>query len=394
MKLLWICGETPYPPESGLQVYSWGLASAAARAGADVRVLGLARPGGSDPTVVDGVDLRPVADDVRPRWQSVLHPLPAMCHAMGTTAFVERLATEIQAWWPDAVVIDHLQAGFAHDVATRHGVPVVFVTHNDEATVRAAVARDHRGSPKGIAFAIDARKVQRLEHRIVRAAALVTTITRADAEAFAPLRPGGIDEIEVLTPGYGGDRRPDRRVDASVPRQVAMVGHLDWHVRRTNLERFLDLADDRFVAAGITVRVIGGGASEAWRREIAERFRSVELTGFVDSIADELAACRVGLVSEPTGGGFKMRSLDYVMSGCPMAVLAGSIDGLPLEPGRDYAEFADDHAMVSGVIELVDDIDRLESMRANAFERCAAAFDWDDRGRAIVRAIEQAVTGP
>jgi hypothetical protein len=99
----------------------------------------------------------------------------------------------------------------------------------------------------------------------------------------------------------------------------------------------------------------------------------------------------MGLVVEETGGGFKLKALDYVFNHLPIAAIRGSMTGLPLTQGLDYLSFASMRELAQGVAAAIDDIERLNSMQRAAYEKCTAGFDWSDRGRTLFNAIRQAV---
>jgi spore maturation protein CgeB len=64
---------------------------------------------------------------------------------------------------------------------------------------------------------------------------------------------------------------------------------------------------------------------------------------------------------------------------------------LPLTPGLHYLSFESMRELAQGVVAVIDDIERLNSMQKAAYEECDTAFDWSDRGRTLCNAIKQAV---
>ena len=99
----------------------------------------------------------------------------------------------------------------------------------------------------------------------------------------------------------------------------------------------------------------------------------------------------MGLVVEETGGGFKHKTLDYIFNHLPIAAITGSMAGLPLTPGLDYLSFESMRELAQGVLAVIDDIERLNSLQQAAYEKCESGFDWSDRGRTLYDAIQQAV---
>jgi hypothetical protein len=59
-------------------------------------------------------------------------------------------------------------------------------------------------------------------------------------------------------------------------------------------------------------------------------FQTTRFLGFVDNLEPIFRSVRIGLVAERTGGGFKLKVLDYIFNRVPIAAIRGSIAGLPL----------------------------------------------------------------
>lgn len=386
MRVLWISGERPDPVRTGLHAYSRGLTGALAAAGASVVGVAMAQPGAAPGEgEVLGVTWRTAPPGQRSPLRGLASALPNVTAARATPA-LRRLAAAALADGPwDAVVLDHLQAGWALDAARRSGAPLVHVSHNHEASVRTAVARSAAGGHlRRLTLRFDAAKAARLERRLVAAADLVTAITAEDAGAFAASSPG--TAAVVLPPGYGGARVEQRTIDPTAPRRVVVVGSLEWHVKQANLRAFLAEADPRLAAAGVEL-VVAGAAPQGFVDELQPGLRATRLVGRVDDLATLLASARLGVVSERDGGGFKLKSLDYVLSRVPMAVLEGSVAGLPVAPGVDYLQFPDNASLAEGIVSAVDDLALLNRLQDAAYRRCAPTFDWAARGAQLVDAL-------
>jgi hypothetical protein len=72
-----------------------------------------------------------------------------------------------------------------------------------------------------------------------------------------------------------------------------------------------------------------------------------------------------------------------------MAVLAGSVAGLPLEPGESYLSFSDEAALAEGVVAVMDDLPALDRLQDNAYGASDARFSWDERGERLFAAIDR-----
>lgn len=391
---LWVTWVDPREGQSGELIYSAKLSEALARAGATIEVLCLARPGAPERPTHDSLPMRwhRVPPLARPAWASLASPLPNVAWRASRgdigRALREQLARE--CW--DCVVIDALHSGWAlREVAAMRAradgpVPrLVYVAHNHEETTRRRLADDARGSRmRRLAFARDATKAGTLERRLVDEADLVTAITGDDGALFAARR--GMRPILTLPPGYDGPRRAARHITGTTARRAVMVGSFHWVAKQMNLERFVAVADPVFAAAGIELLVVGGGPDHFFRR-VARNLSATRFTGPVERIAPHLEDARIALVPEETGGGFKLKVLDYVFNRLPVACLEGSVAGTPLAAPDSMLAFGDFRALAEGVAAAIDDCRRLNQLQACAFDLCADRFDWRDRGEELCRAI-------
>jgi glycosyltransferase involved in cell wall biosynthesis len=98
----------------------------------------------------------------------------------------------------------------------------------------------------------------------------------------------------------------------------------------------------------------------------------------------------MGIVPERTGGGFKLKTLDYIFNRVPIAALSGSTAGLPLKAGWHYLSFQSIRELAQGVAVAIDNLELLNSLQEAAYAECRSRFDWADRGRALYDAMLQA----
>jgi hypothetical protein len=396
---LWIAGELSEELTTGLLVYSAKLARAVAGAGNEVTMIGLGDPdrGGQSAPCVESLGAGsictlPICGSMRSAASSITSRLPNLTNATASGEIRRALRELLLQRW-DVVVIDHLQAAWAlsavvSTVAASDVPPtLVFVTHNHEASMRADAARRAPGGHlKRALLAVDARKAGRLERATVDAADIVTAITAADAERFAADRAGL--ECLVLPPGWEGiDAVPSPTTPiAERPRRVGILGSFEWHVKQENLRRFVAVADPAFAAAGIEL-VVGGAVADELRAELEPQLRATRLVGWVDDLDAFFDDIRIGVVSEPLGGGFKLKTLDYVFRKVPLAALSSSRSGIPVEAGTSVLEADDERGVVDLVVTTIDDADRLTSLADAALAACSAAFSWADRGVALDAAV-------
>lgn len=387
---LWLTWTDPQPEHDGQRIYSGRLIEALANAGARVDVLCFASKGSRrQPGSVEGrIVWWPAPRTSRPEWASLFSLLPNLAYRADSILLrkaLRRAATQ-RAW--DAVVLDGLWAGWALPLladlkAPDGGSPhVAYIAHNHEESTRSRLASEYRGNPfVKIALRLDSLKVRWLERRMVDRADLVTAITPDDAARFIACRPD--ERVIVLPPGYAGQRIPRRLITADHPRRAIVVGSFDWLAKRMNLERFLTVADPLFAASGTELHVVGNGDA-AFIERMRRRFKATHFVGTVPAIEPHLAEARIAVVPEITGGGFKLKVLDYVFNRLPIAAIDGSVTGVPLRAPDSLLSYPSLEALAAGVVAAIDDLPLLNGLQDRAYAECANQFEWRERGERLL----------
>jgi len=393
MHCLWITWIDPLPEHDGQRIYSGRLIDALAAAGARVDVLCAGHDASPrhDGCMEDGVRWRLVPEERHRPWRSVLSPLPHIAYRPATRAMRERLDQLLGERNWDRVIFDGLSAGWALEPCLAHyGTQcrrprLVHVSHNHEESTRAAVARNYSGNPLGkLIIQHDAEKAATLERRLADRVNLVTAITPEDAAKFATR--SRRTPVTVLQPGYAARKVAHRRIDATTPRRIVLVGSFDWVAKQMNLREFLAVAAPLFAENGTELQVVGGGDA-AFLAEMRKTHPATDITGRVPDISAYFDGARIAIVPERSGGGFKLKVLDYVFNRVPVAALRGAVAGMPLKPGKDMLLFGNYRELAQGVLNVIDDFDLLNALQDNAYAACAEAFDWRKRGQALFSAI-------
>jgi glycosyltransferase involved in cell wall biosynthesis len=384
LRCLWLSGDVPYPAVSGRRVYTAGLTEVLRRHGVDVFALGI-DPGVIDATTAGWSPVGPWIESSRlrqlgSRW-------PSMAVNCRTPAYRRALAGALRQQVWDCAVIDHLQMVWVLPELRAACVPIVYISHNHESSTRSTLARHASwGTALKMPLVYDAWRVRAAERLLVEHSSLVTTVTEADAELF---RADGANRVLVLPPGHPRATRRDRVLSRG-GRVAIMLTNLEWHVKRSNLMEFLSVGDEILAAAGIELRIVGPATREFLAKQEGA-WRATRFVGAVERLDDELAPASVGVVYEPEGGGFKLKTLDYVFHGVAMAVLDGSMEGLPLRRHIDYAAASTAADLAREVVRLMDVPYESARMAASAIDRCADQFDWSSRGVSLADALRELV---
>lgn len=388
LRCLWITWTHPFPERDGQRLYTGRMIDAVAAAGGSIDVLCFAseEPERVPPETNVAVRWHTVPRESRPSWLSPLLPLPNLANRCATLAMRQQLDRLLREGCWNTIVLDGLSAAWALPAIERLPMQrrprLVHISHNHEASLRDMVARDFRGNPlKRLALKRDAEKCRRLEDRVILAADLATAITEEDAARYRESHLGR--EFLVLPPGYAGEHVAERRIDHTLPRRAVIVGSFHWVAKKMNLEAFLAAADPLFAEAGAELQVVGSGDPN-FLESLRRRLRATEIVGAVDDVRPYLREARAAVVPERTGGGFKLKILDYVFSRVPVLAMRGSTAGTPLQSPQSVRLYDDLDSLAHGTLELLDDVATADRMQDAAYEACRDGFDWRQRGRLLL----------
>jgi len=395
LRCLWLTRLDPVSPDAGDLSYSFHLITNLGRAGVRLTVLAAARPGNCTrrPTV-DGVEwclfMRKKKDAGslgRSALWSLFSCLPNVAARHKTAAFRRELHAQLAKEW-NAIIVDHLGMGWAWRSVEAYRrrnprVVSVFIAHNYEGDARRIMAQNFRGHIfRKLALRVDAVKAGLLEREIVRSSTLFSVITTEDRDRF-----GNLPKSVLLTPGYAGMPAHSRAITSTTPRRALMFGSALWLAKQMNLVEFIEAADELFSRNQIELWVVGRVPDYLHAKNV----RATRFLGFVEDPEPIFRSVRIGIVAERTGGGFKLKTLDYIFNRVPIAATRGGIAGLPLTPGLHYLSFESMWELAQGVAAVIDDIERLNSLQQAAYEKCDTGFEWSDRGRTLCNAIQKAV---
>ena len=386
MRLLWITRQDPRAANSGELIYTLGLLKALAATGR-VETTVVAHEGTeAEKYEIPRTHFHLPAPVPGKSPLSLVSRLPSDAHRLGGPAIRRTLREVLARGNFDRAVIDQAATGWALDLLPP-ALPLLYVAHNHEAVVRAEVAANATG-PVGALMRLDARKYAALEHRIARRAAWISAITPRDADAFRRAFPD--KRYLVLPPGFEGPvpDGPPAEITAATPRNVVLAGTFGWIAKRRNLEAFLRDAAARFPAAGIRFTVVGL-ADPAYFAALGRQYPWASFHPNVPSVEPFLRDARIGLIPEALGGGFKLKALDYIFHGLPLASIDSALSGLPLSPGVETIAAPDTASLASRVADRIDDLEFLNAAARGALDRCRDAFHWADRGTALAAALAE-----
>lgn len=377
----------PYPPATaGDAVYSRGMIEALA-AHAVVNVL--CADSGSDHQGHAQVDWHITKPQRIGRKGSVLSRWPLIAWKGAQRDYHDRLDKLLKRQW-DAIIVDNI--GTAHAMpklrAYRRlnpGCALVHFSHEHEYNARSKKYGAYRmGSVERLATRLDLLKVKRTENMLVRETDLVTVLNTDDEKLYRDVAPK--QRYLMQTPGYDGTIAAPRKIDASTPRRLLLLGGRRSAQKQQVLLDWLEAGHATLSEAGIETQILGD-MPDSLRETLARDYPDLTVLGFVEDPTPLIAQARAGLIVDTLGGGFKLRLLSHVFNRLPIIGLEDAIEGLPVEAGQGYLAARDHAALARLVAQTIDDFPRLNTIMNAAFDACDGKFSWESRAIRLIAAL-------
>jgi polysaccharide biosynthesis protein PslH len=392
VNVLWLARTIPLPANAGDRIYTLEIAAALARTGVHVHYLGL-RPDEPVDTALLPANVRwqMIGGGRNPSYSFLTRNLPMAAARHCTPEYRKALFDVLKNNEFDAIVLDHYAMVWALTLVLSMAktAKLVHLAHDFETDVTMQISKNYRGnSVRRWLLWLNHKRTASTELRFAAACDLIITLTAEDADHFRQL--SSQMTFAVLPPGYRKKRRTQRAILSSTPRRVVAVGSFEWLAKQMNLFDFLLVADELFASAGIEFHIIGLVPAPLVSR--LPKLRATLLRGDVDDIEAEFDQARGALVFDESGGGFKLKMLDYLFNCVPIFGLSQALSGLPL----NVTEFVLHASSMKGLAELVcgsiDDIELLNRCQAGAAAAASGLFQWDDNGERLATALLQTET--
>jgi len=391
MRVLFLAGACPYPPDSGGTVRTYNLLKQLC-ARHQITLISPARPG-SDLTTAFGGRLSGIAIAEIPQPGSVrrlaalasTRPYIVASHANRVMRAAVRNALCSQQF--DLLHCDSISVVPA--VPRDMRIPKVYNAHNVEAVIwERYVANDRRAWMRPI-LRSQLAKVSRYESRLPRmfdCCAAVSEEDRIEMQRRYGARgvvvvPNGVD-LGYYTP------LPDPGKPAMV-----YVGSLDWRPNQDAVGWLLESIWPRVRSdlPGASLAIVGR-RPPAWMCDICKQ-SGVALHADVPDVRPYLASSSLAIVPLRIGGGSRLKILEAMAAGrCVISTSVGA-EGLEVTDGLDLVVADDAVVFAAQCVSLLRDRERRQSLAASARSMVEGRYGWDsvalDMEHAWARASRQ-----
>ncbi len=218
------------------------------------------------------------------------------------------------------------------------------------------------------------QKYLRFERQALAAANLTVAVSELDADRFRhDLGVAGVDVVDNgVDTGYFQPAGTPRE-----PGTLLFLGSLEW---RPNLDGARQLLEHVFPAVRRQVPdarlLLVGRNPPDWLCRAAAA-PGVELHGNVPDVRPFLARAAVLVVPLRVGGGSRLKILEALATGTPVASTRVGAEGLALAAGRHLEVSEDIEGLAGSIVRLLGDPERARRQAEAGRAQVLSCYDWD-----------------
>lgn len=358
MRILFLTSDFPYPAESGGAIKTLSLIGYL-RARHELRVLCFRRSGLTDEQArwasETGVKSVPLSRgrNLRNLALSYISGLPLSIERNRSDAMRDLAARMVEAYRPQAIFVDGwLMAQYLPPASG--GTLKLLHEHNAEYVMWRRQAQIEKNPLRRPLVRLEARRVEAYEASVIARFDIVFAVSPADKRALTALGTNR-DTVQVLPnlPDESLLDRPALSFGESEP-LIFYFGTLSWQPNIEGLEYFLrsvfplvreQVPEVRFIIAG-------RGAPAALQRT-ARATAGAELLGPISDAEPYYRRARAFVEATRSGGGTKLKVLNALARGLPVAATPEAVEGLDVEPGKHALTGESAPALAQAVVRLL-----------------------------------------
>ena len=283
----------------------------------------------------------------------------------------------------DVILCDFLMA--AGVIPWDWPAPKVLFTHN----VEAAIWRRHyevASNPIWKAISWGAwRKMEAAERRYLRLADRVLTVSETDRDAFAGfLDPG---KLTVIPTGVDVDYFQPMPVEEAA-NSLVFTGSMDWLPNEDAILYFVEaiLPLIKKQCPEVSLEVVGRSPSRKLQA-LAEREKSVRLTGWVEDIRPFVARGSICIVPLRIGGGTRLKIFEAMAMSKAVVSTSVGAEGLPVQAGENILLADTPGDFADSVVSLLRDPEERKRMGASARVLVQENYSWPKVAENFARAL-------
>jgi sugar transferase (PEP-CTERM/EpsH1 system associated) len=268
--------------------------------------------------------------------------------------------------------------------------PKVLFTHN----VEAAIWRRHyevATNPlwKAISWR-EWRKTEAAERTYLRLADRVLTVSETDRDAFASfVEPG---RLAVIPTGVDVDYFHPTPVEETA-NSLVFTGSMDWLPNEDAILYFVDaiLPLIKKQCPEISLEVVGRSPSRKLEA-LAERERSLRLTGWVEDIRPFVARGSVSIVPLRIGGGTRLKIFEAMAMSKAVVSTSVGAEGLPVQSGANIIVADTPGDFAQSVVSLLRDPSQRRRLGTSARALVQEKYSWPKVAESFASTLRDTLT--
>lgn len=380
MKILFLSGWFPYPPDNGSKIRIYNLLRGLAQSH-DVTLLAFAR------------------DEVLPAHKAVLK---GYCKKIETVPWKEynpssqRAVLGFFGWRPRSIVATHsstMQRMIENEVRANPGYDLVIASELTMAAYQAsyyhlpAILEDlelagiadqyTNANSKIVRFrnGLNWLKLQRYVGRLVTGFNAVTVVSERERDILKGLAPTNT-EIHIIPNCLNAREYSDIQAYPE-PDSLIFSGALTYSANHEAIRYFLkDIYPlIKRVNPQVQLKITGKVNGRHFPGELLDR--SVHLTGCVDNIKQLIASSWVSIVPIKTGGGTRLKILEALALGTPVVTTSKGREGLDLLHGQHLLIADAPEHFAEATIRLLNDPQLRNQLGQNGRKLIKEKYDWN-----------------
>ena len=287
----------------------------------------------------------------------------------------------------DVILCDFMVA--AGVIPWNWATPKILFTHNVEATIW----RRHyqvAANPlwKAISW-LEWRRMETLERRYLQLADQVLTVSEADRDAFAPFVEAG--KLTVIPTGVDLDYFQPLLVEEAA-NSLVFIGSMDW---LPNEDAILYFVDSIFPlikqqCPEVSLEVVGRSPSRKLQA-LAEREKSMRLTGRVEDVRPFVARCSMSIVPLRIGGGTRLKIFEAMAMSKAVVSTSVGAEGLPVRTGENILLADTPHDFAHCVVSLLRDPDARKRLGDSARTLVQEKYSWPRVAESFARTLQDVI---
>ena len=382
MNVLIVTNNLPYPPTSGGEIRTHGIAEGLHRAGHDITVLCYDTPQSQAPSHIRVVTVPPPPPRSKlKRLQTLLTTQqPDLALRRYSNAMARQLATLLAETHYDLIQFEGIESAvlLPHARRLQPSARIAFDTFNAEYALQRSIFEIDRRTPRRWPAAfysyLQIERIRRYEKMLCETSDVVFAVSEEDAALLQPLAPPG--RIHVLNSGIWVDRYTASEAADLGQHALVFTGSMDY---RPNVDAALWFANDVFPSIRSAVpdaRFVIVGKDPHPRLQALAEVDGIAVTGRVESALPYLHGAAVFVVPLRMGSGTRLKLLEAMAAGCAIVATQTASTGLNAA-ARSTMWITDSvDAMAEAIVTLLTNPAERDQLRTDTQRIVRDHYDW------------------